>query len=422
MTKIEIRHRDNCRLCLSEDVELAIPFKPVAIAEKYVDEEPKDKQQFVPVDLYMCKSCGHVQILDIIDPEYLWGDYTYHSGQTQGIIDHFSDVGSNIIENYDQSENKFVIDVGSNDGTLLRFFKNRGYQVLGVDPATEIAAKATAQGIKTIPTLLTEKLGEEIVCLEGKAGVITAFNVFAHADDMISLGKSIKKMLADDGVFIFEVSYLLDIIDKMLIGTIFHEHLCHHSLAPMKQFLESVGLEIFDVERVSIQGGSIIGYVQHVNGCRSIEKSVEKLLNIEDEYQLHTLGKMHQFNDQLDVMKSQVRNIVDDFKAKGLSVAGYGAARSGPMLIAQFGLTGSIEYVFDDHPQKVGKLTPGDLLPVVPTKEIDARMPALTIVLAWIHAKKIIRNHTDYLKNGGAFLTLTPRVKLHTCDTVFEYE
>ena len=145
-------HRTDCRLCLSKNVELVIPFKDTPLAEKYVYEVPEIPQPLFPVNLYLCNCCGHVQLLDVIDPEYLWSNYTYHSGQTQGIIDHFEVVSSKILSDYEFGTNKFVIDVGSNDGTFLNFFKREGCKVLGIDPATEIAAKATKNGIETIPT------------------------------------------------------------------------------------------------------------------------------------------------------------------------------------------------------------------------------------------------------------------------------
>lgn len=129
-------HRNNCRLCLSSDIEVAIPFEPTVLAEKYVTSIPSPRQPAFPVDLYMCNQCGHVQILDVIDVDYLWSEYTYHSGQTQGIVDHFKEVSIHILSDFKLSDNKFVIDVGSNDGTLLKNFKQEGFRVLGIDPST----------------------------------------------------------------------------------------------------------------------------------------------------------------------------------------------------------------------------------------------------------------------------------------------
>ncbi|MCG7549881.1 class I SAM-dependent methyltransferase [Pseudoalteromonas sp. Of7M-16] len=406
------QHRNNCRLCLSTDIPLAIPFAPTPIAEKYVSDPKGVKTPLFPVDLYMCNNCGHVQILDVIDPEYLWADYTYHSGQTQGIIDHFNDVSQQILGNFGPFSKKFVIDVGSNDGTFLKCFKSQGFKVLGIDPATEIAAKATSEGVETIADLMTEARGQQIQSEYGQADLVTAFNVFAHADEMIDLLKGIVKVLDKDGLFVFEVSYLKDIIDKMLIGTIFHEHLCNHSLKPMIAFLAAQGLEVFDVEHVSIQGGSIIGFAQHKNGPREIKPSVAAMVEAEDKAMLHELATMEQFVSRFDAMKQQVRETVQNTLDKGGVVAGYGAARSGPMLLTQYEIGSDVSEVYDDHKQKVGLFTPGDLIQVKPTQTINETQPELTVILAWIHAKAIVRKHEDYLQNGGQFLTLTPTVQL----------
>ncbi|QTH72916.1 methyltransferase domain-containing protein [Pseudoalteromonas xiamenensis] len=408
-SKKHYHHRDTCRLCLSEKIKLAIPFSPTPIAEKYT-KEPTQATPLFPVDLYMCEQCGHVQILDVIDPEYLWSDYTYHSGQTQGIVKHFEEVSAHVIDHFGPFHKQFALDVGSNDGTLLRNFKNRGFRVLGIDPATQIAAKATENGIETIADLMSFEKGCEIKAHYGTADLITAFNVFAHADEMKDLLKGIVEVLDKDGLFVFEVSYLKDIIDKMLVGTIFHEHLCNHSLIPLIQFLNAEGLEVIHVEHVSIQGGSIIGYAQHIGGPRLVNVSVENMVANENNAKLHDFLSMENFVTRLEAMKSEVKTLLDPHLNN--KIAGYGAARSGPMLITQFGLGQSINEIYDDHPQKVGLYTPGDSILVKPTQCLYETNPAVVVILAWIHAKAIVRKHTDYILNGGSFLTLSPEVKL----------
>ncbi|MFT2111664.1 methyltransferase domain-containing protein [Marinomonas sp. 2405UD68-3] len=413
-------HRDNCRLCLSTDICLAIPFKHTPIAEKYTSQ-PAINTPFFPVDLYMCNHCGHVQILDVIDPEYLWSDYTYHSGQTQGIIDHFKDVVNKIVYQHGPFKNNFVIDVGSNDGTLLRGFKAHDFKVLGIDPAKEIAQKATESGIETIADLMTSLNAQKIVEQYGKADLVTAFNVFAHADEMKDLLKGITITLDENGLFVFEVSYLKDIIDKMLIGTIFHEHLCNHSLTPLQLFLAAEGLEIIHVEHVSIQGGSIIGFAQHKNGPRALQPSVKKMLEDEAKYKLHSIETMKHFISRFNMMKQQVHTIISSIKSSHGVIAGYGAARSGPMLIAQFELETLIDEIYDDHPQKVGLYSPGDSILVKSTGSIISSKPELTVILAWIHAKNIVKKHIDYLEQNGMFLTISPEVQLITKENYSEF-
>lgn len=409
--------RDNCRLCAGRKLETVVKLQPIPLAEKYTtSSQPGEGSEPYPIDLYMCLDCGHVQQLDVIDSRTLWSDYTYHSGQTQGILDHFEEVAERLIAKHKPKPGSLVLDVGSNDGSLLRCFKRRGFRVLGVDPAREIARKATESGIETLPELFTLDLAEQIRKKYGPASVITAFNVFAHTDDMIGMGKSVRHLLADDGVFQFEAQYLLDIVDKLLLGTIFHEHMSHHSLKPMKRFLESLGMSLIDVERVTIQMGSIIGTAQLAGGPRPVDPSVGELLALEEQRGLDRPETVRRFETRLGELKRKVDGLVAEWKRAGAKVAGYGAARSGPTLIVQFGLGGVIEYVFDDHPQKVNKYTAGHGHLVVPTKELMERMPDYVVILAWIHAKKIIAANQEYLKRGGHFVICCPEVQVIGAD------
>ncbi len=415
--KTQLSHRDNCRLCGSKNLEVVVKLDPIPLAEKYTSAgQPVETDEFYPVDLSMCLDCGHVQILDVIDSEKLWDDYTYHSGQTKGIVDHFKKVADNIIAKYEPPKGCLAIDVGSNDGSLLRPFKEHGCQVLGIDPAKEIAKKATASGIETIPELMTVELADKIRAERGPASVITAFNVFAHADDMNGMADCIRRMLANDGIFQFEAQYLLDILDKMLLGTIFHEHMSHHSLKPMKIFLEKHGMELIDVERVNIQMGSIIGTAQLIGGKRKVQPAVGEMLALEEERKLDQPATVRQFRTRLDELKSEVEVLVAQWKSQGATVAGFGAARSGPTLIVQFGLKNVIQFMFDDHPQKVNKFSPGHGIPVLPSSELLQRMPDYVVILAWIHAKKIVASNREYLDRGGKFVVCCPTVTVIGAD------
>lgn len=410
--KTRFLHRDNCRLCSSRNLELVIKLAPVPLAEKYTRPDEPDDCEAYPLDVYMCRDCGHVHILDVIDSETLWDDYTYHSGQTKGIVEHFEEVAQQVIERHHPTPGGLVIDVGSNDGSLLRPFKERGYRVLGIDPAREIARKATENGIETLPELLTIDLARQIREKYGPASVITAFNVFAHADDLNGMAESIRHMLAPDGVFLFEAQYLMDIVDKMLLGTIFHEHMSHHSLKPMKQYLERHGMELIDVQRVTIQKGSIIGTVQHQGGKRPVQPAVPELLALEAEKRLDRVETVRGFAERLQRNRQEIARLIAEWQSRGATIAAYGAARSGPTFIVQFGLEKAISCIFDDHPQKVHKLSPGHRIPVLPTAELYNRRPDYVFILAWVHAKKIVANNRKYLEQGGHFVVLCPDVQI----------
>ena len=206
---------------------------------------------------------------------------------------------------------------------------------------------------------MTEDLARKIREKYGPASIITAFNVFAHADDLNGMAESIRQMLATDGVFLFEAQYLVDIVEKMLLGTIFHEHMSHHSLKPMKKFLARHGMELIDVQRVTIQKGSIIAAVQHQGGPHAVQPAVGELLALEED-RVWTSPKRSS-NSANACNEPRKRSAVDrPWKRRGATMAAYGAARSGPTFIVQFGLGDAISCIFDDHPQKVHRSSPGD--------------------------------------------------------------
>ena len=413
MDSATVFHRETCRLCDSKNVELVVKLEPIPLSENYAtDRDTAIKRPRFPVDVYMCADCGHVQQLDVIDSENLWDSYTYYSGNAKGMPEHFRQMSHRIIAKGRPPAGSLVIDIGSNDGSLLKQFKEAGYRVLGIDPAKEVAQSANDAGIPTIPALTSLDLARKIRAEHGPADVICAFNVFAHADNLGEMADSVREMLAPKGLFCFEAQYLLDIIDGVLIATIFHEHMSHHSVKPMGQFLDRHGLELIAAERARIQHGSLIGTVQLKGGRRPVEDSVKQLLALESGRNLADLQTLRDFDGKVKKLREQTSGLVTKWKQEGKIIAGYGAARSGPTLIAQLGLGGVIKFIVDDHPQKVGKYESGDGIPVVPTAELYARRPDYTVILAWVHAQKIIDGNRKYLDQGGYFVVLCPETRV----------
>jgi hypothetical protein len=242
--------------------------------------------------------------------------------------------------------------------------------------------------------------------------VICAFNVFAHADDLAGMADCIREMLAPNGLFLFEASYLLDILDRMLLGTIFHEHLSHHSLKPLDIFLRRHGLELIGVQRNTIQGGSIIGTVQHQGGPYQAFPAVKELLELERSRRLDQPETLKDFASKLQQLKQQLGGMISGFKQEGKKIWGYGAARSGTTLIAQMGLGKVISHIVDDSPDKQNKYSPGDHIPILPSRELAIQKPDYVFILAWIHAARIIDNNQAYLQQGGHFIVCFPDVKV----------
>lgn len=407
----DVTRRTTCRLCESSDLELVVPITATPPGDAYVTRDRVGiPQPCYPLDMYICRACGHVQLLDVVNPSILFGHYTYFSGNSPGLVKHFEEYAADVIRKNEVQPCSLVVDIGSNDGTFLRFFKNHGCRVLGIDPAVNIARFATERGIETLAEFMTPELARRVRAEYGPARVVSANNVFAHTDDMIGMADSVRELLADDGIFVFEVSYLLDVIDKMLLGTIFHEHLCYHSVAAMQAFLRRRGLELIDVERVSIQGGSLIGTAQRAGGPRSVASSVGKLLALEKERKLADPATLKAFSAEVNRVRDEMRDLLKGLHAKGNTLAGFGAARGGTLLLYHFELGPLLKFIVDDNPEKQGMFSPGHHIPVLPTSALYEQKPEYAVILAWVHSKPIIRNHQKFIEQGGSFITCFPHM------------
>jgi SAM-dependent methyltransferase len=409
MSGSKLSYRTTCRLCGRNPLERVVKFDPIALPMKFeLTKEAAQRAELFPINLYMCSDCGHVQQLEVVDDEALWVGYTYQSAHAPVMPQHFKDVAAKVMAKYKPEPGSLVIDIGSNDGSFLRPFKEAGYRVLGIEMVKEIAKQATENGIETIGEPLSPKIAEEVRRKYGGAAIVTAFNVLAHSDDLHSMAKAIQGLLDPKGVFVFEVQYLMDVIEKTLVATIFHEHLSHHSVKSMQQFLSAYYMNIIDVDRVPIQHGSIIGYVQFANGPRMRNPYVDYLIEREKKMGLDKPATLLKFAEDIYKLRADCESLVATWKSEGATVAGYGAAMSGPGLISMLGLKDTIEYILDDHQQKVGKFSPGDGIPVVPTAELLARQPDYCVILAWVHSQRIIDQNSEYLARGGKFVVLCP--------------
>ena len=405
--------KSDCRLCGSNDLSLIVPIGKSPVSEKYsLDAQISSYDELVPLDLYICGDCGHVQLIHVVDPEFLWDDFTFETGRNPVLVQHFKEYADSANQMVSFSDGSLVVDIGSNDGTALRCFKELGYKVLGVDPAKDIADRATKSGIETIPDFMDTYTANKLINEYGHAKIVTANNVYAHVDNLAGLTDDIRLILDADGIFIFEVSYLLDVIDNLLLGTIFHEHLCYHSVKPLARFLDKHELELIQVKRAPVQGGSIICYAQHKGGPYQIDGSVEKIIKMETNRKLDKKEGIIGFSDKLKGYKDKVNSVVKKIEPNNKTLAGFGSARSGTTLLNYFNIADKISYIVDDNEDKHYKYTSGNKIKVLPTDTIYNDKPDYLLILAWIHAEKIISNHAKYIEQGGSFIRIFPNVEI----------
>jgi len=412
MKKI-IHRRSTCRGCDGNDLELVFSLKPSPIGDAYVTAANINiSQPSYPIDLYMCKHCGLAQLIDVIDPSILYGEYIYVTASSVGLSDHFQSYADSVIDRCGLNPGSLVVDLGSNDGTLLRSFQQKGMNILGVEPASYIAAQATLSGITSIDKFFTPDLANEIVKKYGRAELITANNVFANIDDLMSWVIGVNDLLADDGIFVFESYYLADLLQNMVFDFIYHEHLSSFSVKPMVAIFKRIGLELTAVERVATKGGSLRYFVQRPGGPLSKDGSVQKMLELEENMGLYSKGTFAAYKNKINSLKEQTKKFLAEAKLEGKSIAGFGASITGTTLIYHFEIGEYLDYLVDDNLAKQGRFSPGLHLPVFPSSVLYERKPNLVIILAWRFAETIINKNQAYLDSGGQFLVPVPSFKI----------
>lgn len=420
MRGAEYTIRNDCRLCHSSDLVrvLELPNTPLANELPVAPIGPEDEpQQEFPLYLVACDQCGHVQLPVVVDPERLFRDYVYVSGTSPVFCSHFERYAEGETVRCGLQTGDLVVEVGSNDGTLLGYFRDLGMRVLGVDPARDIAARASADGVETLPEFFTETVAARIRREHGGAALVVANNVFAHADDLGAIVRGVKTLLAPGGAFVFEVSYLVDVLKHTLFDTIYHEHLSYHAVEPLVPFFQAHGMTVTRTQRVDTHGGSI--RVTVTNDPDALEDaSVSACIGEE-----HALGlgvgewatpalSFAKLAETIGNRKSTLLDVLREARGRG-SIAGYGAPAKATTLLRTFGVESFFDYVVDDSPLKQGRWLPGGKIPVMPSSVLDdpKTRPNTVVVLAWNFADSILARLEPYRAAGGVCVVPLPHVR-----------
>ena len=277
--KTKVKKLLSCRACSNKKMVKVLSLGKSPLANSFLKPKKlKLHEDFFPLELELCKNCGLVQLAHIVNPNLMFRNYLYVSSTSKSFVEHFEKFSQNVYKKFALTYEDLVIDIGSNDGILLKPFKNLGAKTLGVDPAKNVAVIARKAGIKTIVEFFNEKVAHRIFREYGKAKIITAANVFAHTDNWDEFVKSAKILLTEDGVLIIEAPYLLDFVKKNLFDTVYHEHLSYIALRPLIKFFKKHRMVVFDIQKVSSHGGSIRVFIKKSNGPYKVEKNVSSFV------------------------------------------------------------------------------------------------------------------------------------------------
>lgn len=377
---IDFHVRDSCRLC-SGSLTTVLELPDTPLANEYPEAPIVGGQDLFPLYLARCNDCGHVQLPVVVNPERLFRDYAYQSGTSPVFREHLWKFASDVIPS---KIGGFVVEIGSNDGTLLDEYRARGYKCLGIDPARNLVELCNRRGLNAVAEFFNPTTARHILADHGPADLIVANNCLAHADNLAEIFEAIALLLAPQGELVFEVGYLHDAIENGLYRVVYHEHTSYHTINPLHRFCARFGLAIKWAERVKTQGGSIRLCVGHARN-----RGFMPLVPEHERSDVDSLAR------RIDQDRIDIRQKLDKLKAAGKVVCGYGSPAQLTTTCYALGITAEdIAFVCDDNHAKVGRYTPGRFIPIVSPENL--RGSDACVIFSGNFADDIKRRHAEY--------------------------
>jgi len=366
-----------------------------------------------PLTVCFCPCCSLLQTPDVIDPEKLFRQYLYVTGTSDTMARHNRAYAETVVEALGLSADDLVVEVASNDGSLLRCFAEHGVRTLGVEPASNIAQTARQGGIETMCDFFTADVAERIAASHGFARAVLANNVLAHVDDPVGFLRACHALLDGDGRVVVEVPYLQQLIDRLEYDTIYHEHLCYFSITALARAFAAADLSIIRVDHVPVHGGSIRVQAGRSETWGDHSAQVHCRLDDETERGLSDVATYALFAEKVAAHRAALVELVDRLKSEGATLAGYGAPAKGNTLLNYCGIgPDRLAYLVDKNPLKVGLFSPGMHIPVVAVNAIEQHHPDYLLILAWNFADEIMAQQSAYRRRGGRFILPIPDPKI----------
>ncbi len=404
--------RDTCRGCGSRDLSLFLPLGTMPLANAFLHDATEFAgEEAYPLDVYFCHRCSLVQLLDVIDPEVLFRDYVYVTGTSDTMAAHNRRYAETVARLLELGPADLVAEAGSNDGSLLKCFQREGVRTLGIEPASNIARLAQANGVETVNRFFDRACGREMRGSYGPARAVIANNVLAHVDDTLGFLQGCRELVADDGLVIVEAPYLRELIDRLEYDTIYHEHLCYFSVTALASLYQRAGLRIVRVDEVAVHGGSLRVYAAPEEGADRYDAGeVTAYLAHEAREGLNEFATFTRFARDVEQHRRALRDLLVNLTRAGRTLAGYGAPAKGNTLLNYCAIGPDLlPYTVDKNPLKVGLFTPGMHIPVLPVAALDERQPHDVLILAWNFAEEIMRQQAAHSQRGGRFIIPLPK-------------
>lgn len=393
ISDLPLGHLSACQICGSGDLQAIISLGYCAPCDSLrTAAQMREPERAYPLNLLRCRACGLVQIDHVVDPrELFFPDYPYRSGITETLRRNLFAMSSHVAGHTGLRGDALVIDIGSNDGSILEGFKARGNRVLGVEP-TKIAQIAVANGIPTVNAFFDREVAQRIVREHGQAGLVTAANVFAHVNRLTTLLEGIGDLLEDGGWFVSESHYMVSILETLQYDSIYHEHLRYYLVRPLQRLFEAHGFTLVDVERIPNYGGSIRAYARKGMGHR-VGPRVAELIALEEGMGAYGDAAYERFAQRIRKSRNDLRSLMVRLHDEGRKVVGVGCPGRCVTLLAYCGVSPDLmPYIAEQSTSlKLGMFTPSTHVPIIDEAAMLAEQPDYALILSWHYAEPIIR-------------------------------
>jgi len=409
-----------CRFCGDKITKVFADLGESPLANSFLSKEQLDRKEEkkYPLKVFVCENCLLVQLQEYESPKNIFSEYAYFSSYSSSWLTHCEDYATKMVEYLNLGKDNNVVEIASNDGYLLQFFKKKGIPTIGIEPAANIARDAAKKDIPTIVRFFDVNLAEEVKSKNKQADLLIANNVLAHVPDINDFVQAMKIILKPSGVLTVEFPHLLQLILSNQFDTIYHEHFSYFSLITIQRIFESHGLSIFDVEEIPTHGGSLRIYVKHAKANKKDKNnqktSLENVLVITEKEKLFGLEDISfytKFNQKITSVKKDIQDFFISAKHERKKIVCYGAAAKGNTLLNYCKIrSDQIEYVVDKNPHKQGLYTPGSHLQIWNPEKIKETKPDYVVILPWNLRDEIIDENSHIREWGGKFVILIPKV------------
>ena len=411
-----IQERTHCRTCGSNNLKLILDLGKTALVNDFLKpEEVAAYNISLPLRVVLCPDCSLVQLGDTVDPKILYSHYAYVTSTSKTMDMHLNKMMTHLLSTARLGSGSKVLEIASNTGVFLKKFKEQGCEVLGVEPAGNIADVALATAIPTKKEFFNSVTAKKLKSEWGAADLILGRHVFAHIDDLKDLVAGLAEISHEETLIAFEVPYVVDFFEHTEYDTVYHEHLSYISVRSIEALVKDSPFMLSRVDHYPIHGGSILFHLRHRASKAKAHASVAQAIEKEKSMRLSEPATWEAFAQRVNHIRTELPALLRKLKAEGKRIIGYGASAKGNTLLNTCGITTKeLDYIIDNTPFKQNKIAPGSWLPVRPPEMLLKDQPDYALLLAWNFAPEIIKRESEFQKRGGRFIVPIPEPKIVT--------